>query len=262
MSGRVDYRAVNASTANMTIFGVHDGTITISDAHDVWFELFPAAGTYDFSLPRAHSWQSLHLPQLWSSVAPDITNSWIQRIDVSLNTGVHVTLRDGVDGLGVGWDIHKDTPGYVTCEIRGLGTPGADPLKDTGTLYQDKTWDLPCNGSSLRLINTRLLNAWPNASASVHLKVYDSELVDPRNQGFGTDRPTYEIYNSTITLAAVTNGGWMYLENVSVVQDLQVNGAASTIWGYNVQRSGGGSPQVSQESGGRFIQLSQPGIPW
>ena len=63
MNGRVDYRAVNASTADMTIFGVHDGTISISDAHDVWFELFPAAGTYDFSLPRAHTWQSLRLPR-------------------------------------------------------------------------------------------------------------------------------------------------------------------------------------------------------
>ena len=118
------------------------------------------------------------------------------------------------------------------------------------------------NNSSLRLINTRLLNAWPNADANVHLKVYDSELVDPRNQGFGTDRPTYEIYDSTISLTAVTNGGWMYLENVNVVQYLQVNGAASTIWGYNVQRAGGGSPQVSQEAGGRYIQLSKPGIPW
>jgi hypothetical protein len=183
-------------------------------------------------------------------------------MDVSLNTGVHVTVRDGTDGLGVGWDIHKDTPGYVTCEIRGLGTPGADPLSDPGTLYPDKTWDLPCNDSSLRMVNTRLMNAWPNANANVHLKVYDSELVDPRNQGFGTDRPTFEIYNSTITLAAATNGGWIYLENVTVVQDLEANGAGSTIWGYNVQRPGGGLPTMSLVTGGRYVQLTGPGVPW
>ena len=103
------------------------------------------------------------------------------------------------------------------------------------------------------------MRAWPFTYGNVHLKVYTSHLNDTRNYGGGA---TYEVYDSSILLLSATSGGRMYVENSTLQQDVEVNGAGSAIYGYGLRTAPGLAPTVYQESGGKYVVLALPGPPW
>jgi len=257
LSGTVNYSAINFSTVHVTIFGnVKNTSIKVSDAHNVWLELYPPAGNYVMTLPVRHQWADWNISDSWPGTVIAITHSYIYESDMSINNDVHVTIMDTPSGFGLGWSISKDTPGYVDCELKGLG----DPEKDQGVFYEDATWDLPCNNSSLTVKNSLLLRAWPVTYGYIHLKVYDSNLVDPRNYG---PPATYEIYDSTIDHVAAYGGGLIYVENSKIRYDVEVNGSNSIVYGYGISaRDPGTNFAIMKESGGRYIELKSPGVPW
>lgn len=257
LSGTVNYSAINFSTVHVTIFGnVKNTSIKVSDAHNVWLELYPPAGNYVMTLPVRHQWADWSISDIWPSTVIAITHSYIYESDMSIDNDVHVTVTDTPGGFGLGWSISKDMPGYVDCELKTLG----DPEKDQGVFYEDATWDLPCNNSSLSVKNSLLLRAWPVTYGYIHLRVYDSNLVDPRNYGAPA---TYEIYNSTIEHVAAYAGGLIYVENSKIRYDVEVNGSNSIVYGYgNSARDPGTNIAIMQESGGRYIELKSPGVAW
>ncbi len=258
--GKVTYSAVNASSVRMTLLGhLRNASIMITDAHQTWLELFPPAGTHQLSLPGRATWQDWRPPGLWPGSSIDVQNSYIVNTDLSLNNDVNVTISDTPAGFQLGWQVHKDTPGYVECELRNLGNPD----DDAGVFYTDATWSLPCNNSSLTIRNSRLLRTWPNVYGFVHLKVHGSNLVDVRNFGGGGGAAaTYEVYNSTMDLLSATNGGLMYVENSRIRYDIQVNGAGSIIYSYGLTSRASGPFSVYEESGGRYVVRTSPGVPW
>jgi hypothetical protein len=219
-------------------------------------ELFPPAGNYVITLPARHQWADWTIPDIWPGTVIAVKHSYIFETDMSIDNNVHVTVTNTPSGFGLGWSISKDTPGYVDCELKGLG----DPEKDEGVFYEDAIWDLPCNNSSLTIKNSLLLRAWPVTYGYIHLKVYNSNLVDPRNY---SSPATYEIYNSTIDHVAAYAGGLVYVENSKIRYDVEVNGSNSIVYGYGITaRDPGTNIAIMQESGGRYIELKSPGVPW
>ena len=255
--GTVNYTAINFSTVHVTIFGnVKNTSFKVSDAHSLSLELYPPAGNYVMTLPARHQWVDWTIPDVWPGTVIAVTHSYIYENDMSIDNDVHVTITDTPGGFGLGWAISKDAPGYVDCELKGLG----DPEKDQGVFYEDATWDLPCNNSSLTVENSLLLRAWPVTYGYIHLKVYDSNLVDPRNYAAPA---TYEIYNSTIDHVAAYAGGLVYVEDLKIRFDVEVNGSNSIVYGYGISaRDPGTNFAVMQESGGRYIELKSPVVPW
>ena len=258
--GDVDYTSVNGSTVRMSIFStVNSASINIDDAHQVWLELLVPSGSHQLSLPRRYRWQSENLESVWPGTIVSVDNSFIFRNDVALDNDTQATIVGATDGVGVGWSFHHQGSTYVDCEIRDLG----DPSHDEGVTYADKTWSVPCNNSSLTLKNSLLLPSWPNVYGSVHLKIYNSNLEDLRNFGSGASPfATMEVYGSKMTLLSTTNGGLTYVENSTVKQDIQVNGAGSTVYGFGFTKVGGTPVTVTEESGGTYVSLATAGVPW
>jgi uncharacterized protein YjdB len=254
--GAVRYTAVNASTVWMSIWGgTRTSNVSVSDASSLYFELLLPAGTFSLTLPRKLAWQDWTLPSIWPGAAIAATNSFVKDRDVTLNNGTHATVNDTPDGFSVGWGISGSSAAYVDCELRDLANPG----DASGVLYASKTWNLPCTNSSLTVHNSRLMRAWPFTNGNVHFRVYNSYLVDTRNYGGGA---TYEVYDSSLLLLSATSGGLMYVENSTLQQDIEVNGAGSAIYTYGLRTSSGSAPMVYQESGGRYVVLTVPGPPW
>ncbi len=95
---------------------------------------------------------------------------------------------------------------------------------------------------------------------NVRLRVYDSNLVDPR---VTIEPATMEIYNSTIDHMAAYNGGRVYLENTRIRYDIEVKDANSVIYVYNVSpRDTDREIEIIEVDGGRYIELESPGPPW
>ena len=257
LSGTVNYTAINFSTVYVTILNhVKNTSFHVSDAHSLYLELSLPAGNQVMTLPARNQWADWNISDIWPGTVIAITHSYIYERDIDVNNDVHVTIMDTPSGFDLGWAVSKDAPGYVDCELKGLG----DPEKDEGVFYGDATWDLPCNNSSLTIKNSLLLRTWPITWGYIHLKVYNSNLVDPRNLGAPA---TYEIYDSTIDHVAAYDGGLFYVENSKIRYDVEVNGSNSIVYGYGISaRDPGTSIATMQESGGKYIELKSPGVPW
>jgi len=255
--GSVNYTATNFSTVDLTLFGdVHNAQVEISDAHHAEFEFFFPPGTYELSLPKKGQWTDWEVTNIWPNTIFRVTHSYLYARNISLENNVHVTITNTPDGFNVGWAIQKATPGYVECMLKGLGVPG----NDQGVLYENTTWDLPCIDSSMTVKNSVLQTAWPNIGGYVHLKVYDSNMFDPRNWGAPA---TFEIYRSSMFFVAAYSGGLIYLENSKVQSGIEINGAGSIVYGYGVSATNPGSNySIMQESGGKYVELQSPGPPW
>lgn len=256
--GSVDYESNNSSTVKMTFQNTTRGSsVQISDAHHLWFEIFPPLyRSVEISFAARRQWSDWIIADIWPDTRVQVEDSYIYERDISLSRGNHVTVRDTTDGFSMGWAIYKNSRGFVECELVGLGTPG----NDSGTYYANKTWELPGIDSSLTLINSTLERAWPTTWGYVHLVVRDSNLADPRVWG---GPATYEIYDSTIDHAAAYNGGRMYLENCQVRYDIEIKDADSIIYGYNLRnRDSGENFAVIEIDGGQYITLDSEGAPW
>ncbi len=258
VSGAVDYESVDFSTVKMTLQNsTRKSTIRIRDAHHLWFEIFPPLyRSVDISFAPRRQWMDWTLADMWPDTVVQVENSYVYERDMSLSRGNHVTVRDTADGFSMGWAIYKNTQGFVTCEIAGLGTPGIE----AGTYYAHVTWHLPSIDSSLTLINSKLERAWPTAWGYVHLIVRDSNLADPRVWG---GPATYEIYYSTIDHAATYNGGRMYLENCFIRYDLEIKDSGSAIYGYGLRSQDVRVPfAVIEVNGGQYLELNSAEVPW
>jgi hypothetical protein len=252
IEGSVDYTAINYSTVKLTFSNhTHDTTMRISDSHHLWFEIFPPEGTHVISLPEKLQWSDWDLSDLWENTTIVVTDSYIYERDVSLSNNTHVTVVDTPSGFSMGWAIYKNEPGFVNCELRGLGEPG----NEKGVYYEEMTWDLPCNNSSLTIKNSLLERAWPVTWGYIHLKVFDSFLVDIRNYG---GPATMEVYDSTVDIAAAYQGGRIYLENSPVREAIEVKDAYSLIYGFGISDG----YNILESDGGRFILLEEAGAPW
>jgi hypothetical protein len=257
ISGSVNYTAVNYSTVKLTlIYNTHDSSVKVSDAHHVWFEIFPFAGEYDITFPARHEWVDWEISELWPNTTIEVKNSYLFEPDLGLSEGTHITVRDTPSGFGLGWSIGSG-PGTVDCELRDLG----DPDQDDGVFYNHMVWDLPCNNSSLAVVNSVLLGAWPVVWGNIHLRIYDSNLVDPRNYGGPT--AVMEIYDSTVQNIAAYQGGKIYLENTCLRDDIEVKDANTVIYGYGISPCDAGQEiEIIEVDGGRYIELDIPGPPW
>ncbi len=89
----------------------------------------------------------------------------------------------------------------------------------------------------------------------IHLKIYDSNLADPRNY---EGPATMEIYNSTIGIIAAYNGGLVYIENSSIKDAIEVKDSRSIIYGFGIS----GPYSLIESDGGTYIDLEEPGVPW
>jgi len=256
--GAVDYEAIHGSTVSMTLQNSTAGSrVRIADAHHLWFEIFPPLGcSVDISFAPKRAWSDWTIDAMWPDTVVEITDSYVYQRDISLGPGNHVTVRDTTDGFSLGWTVYRNEPGFVDCELAGLG----DPKNDAGVLYAHRTWRLPCIDSSLTLVNSRLERAWPTTWGNVHLVVRDSNLADPRVW----DGPaTYEIYDSTLDHAAAYRGGWMYLEDCVVRYDIEVKGAGALVYGYGLSDGlGGTSFAILELDGGRYRTPASAGVPW
>jgi hypothetical protein len=252
LSGSVEYTAVNYSTVKLTIGNeTHDTTVRVSEAHHVYLELFPPDGTHTMVFPEKQEWVDWRIAGLWPDTEIDVRDSYIYERDISLSNDTHVTIQDTPSGFSLGWAIWKDSNEFVACELRGLGEPGnAD-----GVFYKDTTWDLPCNNSSLTVKDSLLQRAWPVTWGWVHLKVYDSFLVDVRNYG---GPATMELYDSTIDIVAAYRGGQVYVENSRIKEAVEVKDRDSVIYTFDVS----GDFDLIESDGGRYVELDGPGPPW
>ena len=210
----------------------------------------------DIAFAEKHQWIDWTIDSMWPGTTVHVRDSYLYQRDISLGPGNHVTVRDTLDGFSIGWTVYKNTPGFVTCQLEGLGTPG----NDGGTFYSNHTWSLPAIDSSLTIVNSRLESAWPTTWGNTHLIVRDSHLADPRVW----DGPaTYEIYDSVIDHAAVYRGGRMYLEDCVVRHDLEVKDSGSIVYGFGLREPNAGSGfEVIEVDGGRYVELAAPGVPW
>jgi hypothetical protein len=251
LDGSVDYSAINFSTVRLGLSqDTHDSMVRISNAHHIEFELVPSEGIHTITLPATRQWADLNISDLWPNTTVDVRDSYIYGSDISLSNNTHVTIEDTPAAFGVGWAIHKDSPGYVDCELKNLGKPG-DP---NGVFVEEMTWDLPCNNSSLTLKNSLLQSAWVVTWGHIRLKIFDSLLIDPIDNG----PATMEIYNSTIEIVAAYKGGRVYVENSPITKAIQVQDPQSTIYGFGVT----GTPELLESDGGTYIELDEPGAPW
>ena len=255
--GSVDYLSKNYSTTWITILlDVEGSNIEIVDSHNVSLELYiPHNVTKTLTLPETQQWIDWDIDNIWPNTLIKISNSYLSSTAIGLSNNTHLTIKDMSYGFSLGWLFKKDDPGFIDCELSGLGSPG----NDNGILYINKKWDPKCNNSSLTIINSKLIDAWPSCMGNVHLKVDNSNLVDPRN--FSAPA-TYEIYNSTIDHVAAYDGGQVYLENVLLKHDIEVKGDNSYIYGYNVIKSSSEEYKIIESNGGSYIELNVPGIPW
>ena len=254
INGSVNYTAINYSTVKLTFLqDTYDTKVQIANAHLVWFELFPPEGTYKFELPAKHQWEDWNISSLWPDTTVEVKDSNIYEEDLSLNPNTHVTIQDSPGGVGIGWMIHKATPGYVDCELKNMGEPGSG--NENGKLYANMTWDLPCINSSLTLMNTRLEKVWPHVWGYVHVKVFNSNMAETENTG---SLGTLEIYDSAMDGVYADGGGRIYLENSSVAYTIDVRDQNSVVYGYGVT----GSCQFVTSAGGAYIPLEKPGSPW
>lgn len=255
--GSVDYTAVNYSTIKITFLNdVHDTVVEISDAHHLWFELFPPTGNHEITFPEKRQWVDWRLSNMWSETTVNVTHSYLYERDISISNDTHITVKDTPSGFSIGWAISHHGTGFVDCELRALG----DPNNDHGVFYDDMVWDLPCNNSSLTVKNSLFQRAWPVTWGQVHLKIYNSNLVDPRNYG---GPATLEIYDSTIDHIAAYQGGKVYVENSRIRYDIEVKDPDSTIHGYRIsKRDGSGDIEIIEVDGGVYIKLESPGPSW
>jgi len=255
--GSVEYTAVNYSTVKITFLNdVHDTVVEVSDAHHVWFELFPSAGEQEITFPEKRQWIDWQLSDLWPNTLVNVKHSYLYERDISISNDTHITVLDTPSGFSLGWAISKDTTGFIDCELRGLGNPG----DDHGVFYESMVWDLPCNNSSLTVRNSVLERAWPVTWGQVHLKIFASNLVDPRNYG---GPATMEIYDSTIDHVAAYQEGKVYIENSKIRYDIEVKDSNSTIHGFGISKRDDNRPiEVIEVDGGVYIELELPGPPW
>jgi hypothetical protein len=257
IEGSVSYKAVNYSTVSLTLLNnTHDTTVNVSDAHHLWFELFPSPGEHEISLPEKGQWVDWELIDLWPNTVVTVTDSLLHERDVSLSNDTHVTVLDTPSGFSLGWAIYKNSPGFVDCVLHDLG----DPEEDEGVFYENRVWDLPCNNSSLTVRNSVMQRTWPVTWGYVHLRIHHSNLVDPRNFG---GPATMEIYDSTIDHVAAYQEGRVYIENCRIQYDIEVKDRNSIIYGFDVlPRDEDGSIEVIEVDGGTYVELESPGPPW
>jgi len=257
IDGSVDYSAVNYSTVRLTLsHNLHDASIAISDSHYLHFELYPPAGEHELTFPRKLQWTDWDLSDIWPNTSIVASHSYLRARDISINNNTHVTIIDTPSGFGVGWAISNYSDDFVNCEFRDFG----DPDDDEGIFYEDMIWDLPCNNSSLTVKNSLVQRFWPVTWGKVHLKVYDSNLIDPRNLG---GPATFEIYDSTIDQIAAYQGGRVYLENCKLRYDIEVKDEGSVIYSYGLSgRDEEIDNEIIEVDGGVYIELESPGPPW
>ena len=252
--GAVDCESTNRSTVKMTIQTTTRGSrIRIRDAHHLWLEIFPPAyRTGDVAFARRRQWVDWTIADLGAGYRNRGRGLVPLRARHQPDTREPHHGPGTTDGLGIGWAICKNTPGFVDCEIVGFGAPGSD-----GTHYAERTWEIPRMDASLTLIDSRLEKVWPTTWGYVHLVVRNSNLAEPRVWG---GPATYEIYGSTLDVAAAYAGGRMYLEDCEVRQDIEVKDADTVVYGYGLRGQGGSD--VLEIDGGRFVQLESAGPPW
>jgi hypothetical protein len=256
--GSVDYSAINYSSVRLTILSnqyeiMHDTHVRVSNAHELWLELFPPEGTYAFTLPAKRQWADWRISDLWPNTTVDVHDSYVYERDISLSPNTHVTVQDTPTGFGLGWTMYKDDPPFVTCELRNVGQLGAG--NEDPKYYEDMTWDLPCINSSMTVKNSALERMWPYIFGWVHLKVYNSDLADT---GIDGAPATEEIYGSTISQIFDTKGGLIYVEDSQISDLLDVRDPDSVVYGYGVT----GPYQLLQSGGGAYVPLDKPGPPW
>ena len=254
--GSVDYTAFNYSTVKLTFLReTHDSQVEVSDAHHVWFELFPPAGEYEITFPEKRQWADWDL-DLWPNTVVNVKDSYLFERDISISNDTHISVLDTPSGFSLGWAIGKGTPGPVDCELRDLG----DPNDDEGVFYENMEWELPCNSSSLTVKNSVLQRAWPVTWGHINLKIYNSNLVDPRVFG---GPATMEIYDSTIDHIAAYQEGRIYIENSQIRYDIEIKDPESTIYGYGIsKRDENRELEILEVDGGSYHELVSPGPPW
>ncbi len=252
----MNYSAVNYSTVKITFpRELHDSTIRVSDAHHVWFELFPPAGTHEITFPEKRQWTDWTI-DMWPNTTVEVERSYLYERDASISDDTHISVVDTPSGFSLGWAIGDSVSGKVNCELRDVGNPD----DDDGVSYEHKIWDLPCNNSSLTVKNSLLQRAWPVTWGQVSLVIKNSNLVDPRVFG---GPATMEIYDSTIDHIAAYQEGRIYIENSRIRYDIQVNDSNSAIYGFQVsQRDQSREIEISEAHGGVYIELDEPGPPW
>jgi hypothetical protein len=260
--GSVDYTAINYSTVRISFLSdTHATHVQVSNAHHVWFEIFPPEGTYTFTLPAKRQWADWTISDLWPSTAISVHDSYVYERDISLQLpNTHVTVQDTPSGFGFGWAMYKDSPGYVDCELRNVGQPGT--TNENGKYYEEVTWDLPCMNASLTVRNARLEKTWGYIWGFVHLKVYGSNLADTGvyaaiGNSYGPIA-TEEIYQSTIDEIFDNGGGLIYVQNSRVSDLISVRDVGSVVYGYGVT----GPYKVLKTGGGAYVPLDRPGPPW
>ncbi len=251
MGGSVNYTATNYSTVGLTLFqDTHDSTVRVVNAHYLALEINPTAGTHSITPPLQRQWGDFNLNDLWPNTTVEVVDSFIFDNAINVNDGVHLTVKDALGGFSFGWGVTKNAPPYITCELRELGQPG----NELGIYIENRTWDLPCNNSSLTLINSVFTAVWPGPSGYVHLKVYDSNLIDP---GTRTQTATLEIYDSTIDVVQAYDGSSIYVEDCLIRQEIYILGFGSRVYGYGVT----GRYVVNAYDGGNYIELDEPKLP-
>ena len=253
--GSVDYSATNFSTVFLILFhNIYDSNVIVSDAHSLYFEIHPSPGEHDITLPAIREWVDWDLSNLWPNTTINVTHSYLFEQYLTVSADNHITVRNSPN-IYLGWNIRKDSKGVVECELRNMGDPG----EGGGVLYKSQTWDLHCINASLTLINSHLLQAYPQITGNIHLRVYDSNLIDPRARGSSA---ILEIYDSDLENVAAYEGATVYLENVRIMHDLEVSGTHSVIYGYRVKPwQSGWQFDVIEEGGGQYIELMLPGLP-
>ena len=98
-----------------------------------------------------------------------------------------------------------------------------------------------------------LQRAWPVTWGYVHLKILDSNLVDPRNYG---GPATMETYDSTIDHVAAYQGGKVYIENSKIRYDIEVKDRNSIIYSYGVSRRDDNEDiKIIEVGGGVYFEL-------
>lgn len=249
LQGSVNYTAKQSTVMLTFLLGVQDSQVSITDAHLLWLELYTPTGTHEIAFPEKREWIDWVIDDLWPNTVLDIQNSYLWERDIAISNDTHITIVDTPSGFSLAWVIFKDTPGYIECELHGLG----DPDNNNGVFYEAMKWDVPCNNSSLTVRDSVLQRAWMAIWGSVHLQIYDSNLVDPRNMGLGA---IIEIHNSTIDHPATYNGGVVYLINSRIRYDIEVKDSDSVIYGYQISpRDENHEIEIIESDGGVYVEL-------
>ena len=263
IDGAVKYTAKNFSSARITFFSATKNTrVVILNANTVAFEIFPPEGSKStITLPKVKRWTNWSLNSVWPKTKIIVKNSYLRARDVALENNVHLTVKNSTDGFGFGWTVSSgDKSKPVNCTIKNLGNPNK-----RGTYYRKKVWRLPCNNSSLTIINSKLLASWPNIYGYGTLKIYRSYIDDLVNGGTDDYSTKMEVYDSSVLFAKAQKGSRIYLHNVTIRDNADggIFADGSTIYGYKV-RSGkaGGKLKISKLNGGKYIKLTSPGPPW